>query len=151
MIMMLETECVRCVRELVFVCFLLEQQHMKMSFLWTEVDFSDLAASPAGYRGALHDPGCVAEATTDFLDVCVTNTCPFPSASVDREHIASWCGTHRGWLRHISFSFCCGKSFVFIECTMTTNGHLKHQKPFAKITAKMVLWVVLFMYVFFPF
>lgn len=149
-----------------FLLFLLEQQHMKMSFLWTKVEFSVLAAPSPGHRGTLHDPGCVAEASPISLTntgetACVTNTCHFSSASVGEKQIISWCGTHRGWLRHISFFFFfwCAKSlFVFLlhrDDQWTLAVVLKHQKPYTTITAVLQkwCWVVLYFFLcfFFPF
>lgn len=163
MIMALETECIHWVHDLAFIWCLLEQQHMKMSSLWTEVDFSVLAAPPAGHRGTLHDPGCVAEASPISLTntgerACVTNTCHLSSASLDEEQIASWCGTHRGWFRHISlFLLLLWK--VFCVYLMHRDDQwapavvLKHQKPYSTITVVLQkwCWVVLFIYVFFFF
>lgn len=141
--------------------FLLEQQHMKMSFLWTKVEFSVLAAPSPGHRGTLHDPGCVAEASPISLTntgetACVTNTCHFSSASVGEKQIISWCGTHRGWLRHISFFFLLRKVFIcFLVAPwrpMDTCSSVKTPKTLHHdhcCAAKMVLSGFIFFLCFF--
>lgn len=153
------------VRNWVYTLFLfwclLEQQHMKMSSWWTEVDFSVLAAPPAGHRGTLHGPGCVAEASPISLtntgeSACVTNTCHLSSASLDEEQIASWCGTHRGWFRHISLFFFVVESLLCLPDApwrpMGTCSSVKTPKTLLHdhcCAAKMVLSGFIYLLLFF--
>lgn len=102
-IMRLESKRINCC--LLFDSyFLLEQQHTRTSFLWTEEGVSDLAAPPVDHGATLQDPGELSfiSPTDTGERVRVTNAVIFPSASVDEEEIAGCCGPHHGWLGLIS-------------------------------------------------
>lgn len=127
------------------VYFLLEQQHMRTSFLWTEVGVSDLAAPPVDHGATLQDPGGLSfiSLTDTGERVRVTNAHHFPLCFSRWRNC--WLLRSSSWMTWAHFSF----FLVYYVYLMHLQVVSKRQKDYVTITVVLHkwCWVVLFFYV----